>query len=543
MVAELMNSHCPADTSSAIWNMTAGDALRRAAQLAGSRTALVEVVPDGMQSLVGAESVSRRWTYDQLLGDAEACARWLLSKFPTGEHICLWAPNVPEWIVIQYGAALAGLVLVTANPALRESELRHVLQRSGAIGLIYTRGHRGNDMAVIADILAGMVRETILLERLHDLIDPYRSRGPLPDVSPNSPAQIQFTSGTSGRPKGALLHHRGMVTNAALLAERMGHSEDIVVTPMPLFHTAGSGINVLGCCTSLSTLVLPALFSPELMIATIAAERATITSGVPTMLSAMLDHLDDASDALTSLRLAFSGGSPVPPELHRRVERRFGCKLVSVYGQTELSPIVCATGPHDDDQDRASTSGRPLPQVEIRIADLADGCTPVAIGEEGEVQARGYQTMLEYFGQPEETAKTIFEDGWLRTGDIGSMDARGYVTISGRMSDMIIRGGENIYPAEVEAVLMRHPAINQIAIFGLLDNHWGETVAAGIVFERDVELPSVADLKAFCRAECSPQKTPTSWFAIEALPLTSSGKVQKFALQERAVAGDLEILT
>jgi fatty-acyl-CoA synthase/long-chain acyl-CoA synthetase len=534
----LTRSYWPADTSAPLLSMTAGHALCRAAEAAGERTALVEVMPAGASSLTGAAATDRRWTYAELLDDAETCARWLLSRFEPGEHICLWAPNVPEWVIIQYGAALAGLMLVTANPALRDEELRHVLRRSRAAGLIHAAAHRGSDMAAIAGRLAGEVRQTILLQDLASLLASFRTRTSLPGVAPRSPAQIQFTSGTTGLPKGALLHHEGLVTNAALLAARFGQDHDIVVTPMPLFHTAGSVLGVLGCVTTLSTLVLPVVFDPKLMLSSIAAERATLSSGVPTMLSAMLEELKAGTYDLSSLRVMLSGGSPVAPDLHRRVEARFGCPLVTLYGQTELSPAVCATSPDDAEADRAETSGRPLPQVEVRIASPSSGDV-VPIGDEGEIQARGYQTMLGYFGQPEATAATVLEEGWLKTGDVGTMDARGYIRVTGRLSDMVIRGGENLYPAEIEAALMRHPAIAEVAVFGLSDPHWGETLAAALRLKPGVEAPEVQDLRRHCRDLLAPQKTPADWFIVDALPLTASGKVQKFALREQASTGML----
>ena len=231
-----------------------------------------------------------------------------------------------------------------------------------------------------------------------------------PAVSPLAPAQMQFTSGTTGRPKGALLTHRALVTNASLVATRIGQGGDTVVTPMPLFHTAGSVLGVLGAVTSLSTLVLPVLFDPVLMLDTIQRERGTVTSGVPTMLAAMMAELDRADYDLSSLRILFSGGAPVAPELLARVEQRFGCRMMSVYGQTELSPIICATDYNDTQADRAGTAGRPLPQVEVRIVQPGTH-DPLPLGDQGEIQARGYQTMIGYYGQPDETDLTLLADG------------------------------------------------------------------------------------------------------------------------------------
>lgn len=541
MPQALTRSLWPADTSSPVISMTAGDVLRRAASSDGERTALVEVAPPGMASLTGAGATDRRWTYAELLADAEACAHWLHSRFRPGEHICLWAPNVPEWVIMQYGAALAGMVLVTANPALRDEELRHVLRRSRAAGLMHVASYRGSDMAAIAGRLAGEVRETILLDDLADLITPFRGGGSLPDVAPRAAAQIQFTSGTTGLPKGALLHHEGLVTNAAFFAARIGQHRDIVVTPMPLFHTAGSVLGVLSAVTTLSTLVLPVLFDPKLVLSTIEAERATLSSGVPTMLSAMLEELKVGDHDLSSLRILVSGGSPVAPELHRRVEASFGCPLATLYGQTELSPTVCATGPDDAEDERAKTSGRPLPQVEVRIASTSGGDV-MPIGAEGEIQARGYQAMLGYFDQADATAATIVEGAWVKTGDVGTMDARGYIRVTGRLSDMIIRGGENLYPAEIEAVLMRHSAIADVAVFGMPDAHWGETVAAAVRIKPGCEAPDADSLRRHCRDLLAPQKAPSDWYVVDSFPLTASGKVRKFTLKEQAQSGSLRQL-
>lgn len=536
----LTSSYYPADTSPALWEMTTGDALRRAADRAGDMCALVEVSPDNAPSLSGAATTDRRWTYRELLADAEACARWLLTRFAPGDHICLWAPNVPEWIIVQYGAALAGLVLVTANPSLRIEELGHVVGHSNAKALIHAAEFRGTDMDAIARAAAPAL-DRIGIEEVTSAITHYRSGAPLPGVSPHSPAQMQFTSGTTGRPKGALLAHRALVTNAAFVAARIGQIGDTVVTPMPLFHTAGSVLNALGAVTSLSTLVLPVMFDPVLMLRTIEREKATVTSGVPTMLSAMIAEIDRGDYDLSSLRLLYSGGAPVAPELLARVEQRFGCRMMSVYGQTELSPIVCATGYDDTPDDRAGTAGRPLPQVEVRIV-RPDTEEPLPLSEQGEIQARGYQTMIAYHDQEAETARTLLANGWLRTGDLGDMDARGYVRVTGRLSDMIIRGGENIYPAEIEAALLRHLSIAEAAVFGVPHPTWGETVAACLRFADGVALPTPDALKDHCRSLLSPQKTPADWFVVKDFPLTASGKVQKFRLSELALEGRLTSL-
>jgi fatty-acyl-CoA synthase/long-chain acyl-CoA synthetase len=522
-------------------DMTAGDALRRAATLEPQRTALVEVMPAGLASLTGAESTDRRWSYAELLDQAEECAHWLLQRYAPGERICLWAPNVAEWVILQYGAALAGLVLVTANPALRAGELRYVLQQSKAVGLFHVAEFRGTDTGAIAEEVAAEVRETFCLSRWQTEVRGYPRHGRLPQVSPRDPAQVQYTSGTTGHPKGALLHHMGLVTNGSFVAARMGLDKGVVVSPMPLFHTAGSVLGALGCVTTCSTYVLPLFFEPEMVMAAVQREKANVLFGVPTMLIAMLEHPKRAQTDFSSLEVAISGGAPVPSELLNRIEAGFGCDLLTVYGQTESSPIICQTARSDSVEDKSETAGQPLWQVEVRVVNPTDG-EVVAVGTEGEIQARGYQCMLGYFNMPEATAQAMSSDGWLRTGDLGTMDNRGYVRVTGRLKDMIIRGGENMYPVEIESTLIKHPAVVNVAVFGLPDPMWGEVVCAAIQVRDQQQPPTAAELQAHCRLEMAPQKSPARYYVCPAFPLTGSGKVQKFRLREMATAGELPML-
>jgi acyl-CoA synthetase (AMP-forming)/AMP-acid ligase II len=332
-------------------------------------------------------------------------------------------------------------------------------------------------MAGIAREVSDEVRSTFCMADWQAAVRGKTRTGTLPEVRPGDPAQIQYTSGTTGEPKGALLHHRGLVTNASYVAARAGLDNGVFVSPLPLFHTAGSGMSSLGCVTTRSTYVLPLLFDPELVLAAIERERGDLTLGVPTMLIALLEPQRKSNYDLSSLRTALCGGAPVPVELLRRVEQGLGCDLTPVYGQTELSPIVCQTSPSDRLEDKANSSGRPLWQVEVRIVDPSSG-EILASGLEGEIQARGYQSMIGYFDMPEATADTVSQDGWVRTGDLGTMDARGYIQITGRLRDMIIRGGENVYPREIEAELFAHAAVADVAVFGIPDDHWGEVIGA-----------------------------------------------------------------
>ena len=531
-------SYWPADVGSPLLEMTTGEALRTTAQSHPQRTALVEVMPVGMKSLTGATETARRWTYAQLLTQAEQCAHWLLARFAPGERVCLWAPNIPEWVIVQYGAALAGLVLVTANPALRAGELRYVLRQSRAAGLLHVAEFRGADMGAIAQEVADEVRQTFCLSRWHEEVLMHEGRAALPQVLPRDAAQIQYTSGTTGHPKGALLHHMGLVNDARLTCDCAGIGGSVVLSPMPLFHTAGSVLSSLGCVTTASTFVLPLMFEPEMAMAAIERERCDVLFGVPTMQIAMLEHPARTRYDLTSLRVAISGGAPVPPELLRRIEAAFRCDLLTLYGQTECSPTITIVRPEDAFEDKSATVGRPLPQVEVRVAEPVTGQT-VAVGTEGEIEARGYQCMLAYFDLPVATAEAVRPDGWLRTGDLGTMDSRGFLRVTGRLKDMIIRGGENVYPAEIEACLMAHPSVVQAAVFGVPDPKWGEVVAAAVLLRPEAGPNPAVALAEHCGAALARHKVPNSWFSSSNFPLTASGKVQKFRLKEMVQSGEL----
>ncbi len=543
--AALTDSYIAADTSEPVSELTCGELLRDAARDAPDQVALVEVAPPGSASLTGAERTDRTWTYAELLRDAETCALQLLETFEPGERIVVWAPNVPEWIVLQYGTALAGLVLVTANPALRTNELRYVLEQSRAAGFFSVDAFRGTDMAAIAVEACHGLNDLRATFSFADWPSTFAQRPAtpreLPTVSPGDAAQIQYTSGTTGFPKGALLHHRGLVTNARYIWLRgEGTPRGTLLSAMPLFHTGGCAMCVLGCAHLRARYVLMHLFDPELMLAAIDRHRPQIVTGVPTMLIAMLDHPRLCDTDLSSVEVVMSGGSMVPPELVRRIERDFGCRFTTVFGQTELSPVLTQTSPHDEERDRLQTAGLPLWNAEVQIVDLAGNVVP--IGEQGEICARGYQSMLEYFELPERTAETIDAHGWLHTGDLGRLDERGYLQITGRLKDMVIRGGENIYPAEIEQELFTHPQVADVAVVGVPDPVWGERVAAVVRPADPSDPPACATLHAYCRARLAPHKTPVDWYLADEFPLTGSGKVMKFQLQEQIAAGAYERL-
>lgn len=535
----LQASYWPADEQRRIHNISIGEALARAASAVPDRLALVEVAPPSMQSAVGSERTNREWTFHQLHRDARHCASWLSARFSKGDRVCIWAPNVPEWVILQYGAALSGLVLVTANPALNPLELRYVIEQSRSRALFHLEQFRG----VNTGSVARQMEETgIQRHSLEGWLEDLRRtpEADLSEVDPSLPAQIQYTSGTTGRPKGALLRHQALVTNAGYVAERAGLDGSVLVSPMPLFHTAGSVMSVLGSVMTRSTLVLPLFFESSLVLDAVARWRAKVVFGVPTMLLAMIEQQKVSARELSSLRAALSGGAPVAPELHKRVREAFKIPLLTVYGQTELSPIVSQTSFEDREDKRVHTVGKPLWNVEVRIADPVTS-ELLPLESEGEIQVRGYQTMIEYFDKPEETQETITNDGWLRTGDLGKMDSSGYLQVTGRLKDMIIRGGENIYPVEIEACLIRHPDVTDVAVFGVADPKWGEIVAAAVRMKQDSKTGAEA-LVTHCRETMAPHKSPTLWFRCAEFPLRASGKVQKFKLKEALTTGALRPL-
>ena len=526
----LENSYWPADPSVPLRDLTVGDLLREAAADSPDKVGLVAGVP----------GVDRRWTFSEMLTEAEKIAAALLARFSPGERVAVWAPNVPEWVLLEFGAALAGVVLVTVNPAYQRHELAYVLDQSGASGVVLVSEWRGNPMRASLDAIRedlAQLREVIMFDEWDAFLASAGS-AVLPDVRPDDPAQIQYTSGTTGFPKGALLRHGALTDNAALFAAvaeiRPG---DVYVNPMPMFHTAGCVLGALGAVQARAVHVAVIAFDPGYVLELIERERGTALLGVPTMQIAMLEHPDVASRDLSSLRSSISGGSLVPAELVRRIEATFDVQFCIVYGTTECSPLVTMTRFDDTPDDKATTIGQAIPQTELKIVD-PDGGEIVPIGVVGELCARGYMVMPGYFENAEATAEAIDADGWYHTGDLASMDERGYCRIEGRLKDMIIRGGENIYPREIEDVLFTHARVVDVAVVGVPDDKWGEQVVA-FVRCTDGDAPTPAEMTAHVRGQLAAYKVPRSWVFVETFPLTGSGKVQKFVLREQYLKGEL----
>jgi len=527
-------SHAVGPSAPEVRDITIGGLLVEAAEAAPDRVALIAGVAD--------PAARRQWTYAELLAEAQRVVRALRAHFEPGERVAVWAPNIPEWVMLEFGCAMAGVVLVTVNPAFRAHELRYVLTQSRASGLFVMPEFRGNAMLATAESVHAdcpELREIIRFDRWDDfLADADAFDGELVEPDPADPVMIQYTSGTTGFPKGALLHHRGLVNNGTHTADRMGVREGAVwITTMPLFHTGGCVCCVLGAVSKRATQVLIEAFDPGLVLEMFGTYGGSAILGVPTMLVAMLEHPSFAETDLSTVEALCSGGSIVPGPLVERFEKELGAPFTIVFGQTECSPVASMSWPTDTIADKAGTIGTPMPGVEVKIIDPSTGET-VPVGTVGEYCTRGYHVMHGYFDMAEATAAAIDEDGWLHTGDLCAMDERGYCTVEGRLKDMIIRGGENIYPRELEDLLFAHDAVGEVAVVGLPDEQWGETVGA---FIRPAPGASVDkdELFAYLREHLAPHKTPKQWFVVDEFPLTGSGKIQKFKLRERWQAGEL----
>ncbi|WP_324739991.1 AMP-binding protein [Tsuneonella sp. CC-YZS046] len=531
----LQRSYWPARTDWPLLDWSLGDALRDAAGAVPDRDALVEATPQG--------DPARRWTYAELLEWSERTARALLREFEPGERVAVCAPNIVEWIPLLYGCSLAGIVLVTINPACKTREVRHILEKSGAVGLFVVRRFRENPC------LDTVIRMREDLPHLRAIIpmeefDAFVARGAdgtaLPPVAPLDPCLTLFTSGTTGQPKGVVLHHKGVLNMAHMTHHRGGLQDGgVFVSPMPMFYIGGLGHSGIGAVAHRATHVVVPHWEPELYMRLVERERGTYSLLVPTMIEAILAHPKRKEYDLSSLTNLISGASVVEGQLVMRIKGELGATICNVYGQTEMHGVSISTQRDDALERQTATIGQPIPHMDVMIADPESG-EAVPLGEEGEIWVRGFQNMLGYFGQPEETARTLRPDGWLRSGDLARMDGEGYVTITGRIKEMIIRGGENVYPREVEAVLSEHPAVSAVAVIGIPDPYWGEQVAA-IVIPADGASPDPAELREFARQNLMSYKAPSLWGFVSEFPVTDTGKLRKFKLCEDAVSGRIAL--
>ena len=529
-------AHWLPDRSQDLLDTTLGDLLRKVAGEVPDRVALVEGVADPAQR--------RRWTYRELLRDAEGTARALLAYFRPGERVAVYATNSPEWVLLQHAMSLAGLILVPVNPAYTVRELLYVLRDSEATGLFYDESYRGKELGgVVSEVeqaALAHLRQIFAMPQLHTLIKQSDQDAELPKIAPTDTLQIQYTSGTTGSPKGALLHHLGVINTARNVALRMQFPDGGVhINAMPMFHIAGAAVAEMGVIAQRGTFVLMPHFDAGLMIELFESERANATLIVPTMILSILNHPDRSKHDISSWQTILSGAANVPAAMVRQVHEQLDCKVCIIFGQTESNGPITLSAPDDRIEDQTDTVGKPLPHVEVRVVDPATGAT-VSVDTVGELWVRGYQTMSGYFKMAEKSAETILPDGWLRTGDLGTMDARGYIKITGRLKEMIIRGGMHLYPKEMEDVLFDHPAIDQIAILGVPDEKWSEVVAAVVLPCDPQAAPTVSELVEYCTRRLAPQKIPTLWYFVGKYPMTPSGKIQKNILQEMIKSGELK---
>ena len=535
MTTPLTQSYWPAEQSTGVRDITLPDLLREAAERAPEHLALVDAVPDPAER--------RHWTYAEFLADVERAARALLTRFSPGDRIAIWAPNSAEWVILQQAVAMAGMLVVAANPAYKAHEFKYFLRQSGAVALFYVRSYRGADLEPVVQAAlpeATELNTLVTFDQWDEFLDSGDHALEFPEVSPTDPVQVQYTSGTIGFPKGAILHHKGIVNEAAFVGERAAMGPDgVCINAMPMYHIGGGAVTELQTISARGTYVVMPAFDPALTLELFETYRGTHSLMVPTMLLAILEHPDAATRDMSSMQTIMSGAAPVSEALVKRVMDRWGCQFSILFGQTEMHGVTNQTRVTDSPEDQAQTVGQALPELEMKIVDVDTGET-VPTGVQGEICARGYQNMLGYDQLPDQTAATIDPDGWLHMGDLGTMDDRGFLRVTGRLKDMIIRGGVNLYPREIEEVLAGHPDFVDLVVVGVESEKWGEEVAAVARLRDGRTRPDPAELKHWCRERISAHKAPSRWYFTEAYPQTPTGKIQKFVLLEQIKSGELE---
>jgi fatty-acyl-CoA synthase len=488
-------------------------------------------VPDA-EALVSRHQ-GLRYTYAELNERVDEVARGLVALgLEPGDRVGIWSPNCVEWVLLQFATAKAGVILVNINPAYRTSELEYALKQSGCRLLFSARSFKTSDYAaMVAEVAPELPTIFFGSDELPT------SDAELPDgLQFDDPINIQYTSGTTGFPKGATLSHHNILNNGFFIGEYCRYTEaDRVCIPVPFYHCFGMVLGNLACTTHGACIVIPdAAFEPRSVLETVEAERCTSLYGVPTMFIAELEHPDFDSFDYSSLRTGIMAGSPCPVEVMRKVIERMNMDEVTIcYGMTETSPVSTQTGAEDSVERRVSTVGRVHPHVEIKIVDPLSGQV-VTRGEPGELLTRGYSVMLGYWDDPERTAEAIDRARWMHTGDLATMDDEGYVNIVGRSKDMIIRGGENVYPREIEEFLYTHPDVSDVAVIGVPDEKYGEEIMAWVQLREGSSL-SADELREFCRGKIAHFKVPRYVEIVDEFPMTITGKVQKYKMREAAI--------
>lgn len=536
-------------------NLTIGQALRETARRYPYKDAFVFV------------DSGERATWQEFDRDVDRVAKSLLSVgLRPGDHFGVWATNIPEWVRLQYATARIGVVLVTINPSYRAEELKHTLRQAEVNGLALIDAHKESDyVASLLEICpelsccaasqlnskrfpklqrvillrgrpqSGMLSWQEFLSCAYNVSDEQLSQIEA-ELHSLAPINIQYTSGTTGLPKGATLSHRNILLSAYYCGQnqRFSHTDRLCI-PVPLYHCFGCVMGTLCCVVHGSTMVFPAeSFCPDKTLIALEEQRCTALYGVPTMFIAQLEHEDFPKRDLSSLRTGVMAGSPCPLDVMKRVVGQMGASEITIgYGQTETSPLVTQTRTEDPIELRVGSVGRPLPGLEVKIVDSETG-NELGDRQPGELCVRGHAVMIGYYNQPKETAAVIDQDGWLHTGDLAQRETNGYYRITGRIRDVIIRGGENIYPREIEELLYKHPAIEDVQVVGVPDRKFGEEVLACMKL-RDGLSATEAELRDFCSDTLAHFKVPRYWKFVESFPTTVTGKIQKFNIREQAI--------
>ncbi|MCC3778756.1 AMP-binding protein [Streptomyces sp. UNOB3_S3] len=531
-------SHTAGPVDTPLLDDTIGANLVRTVAQFGDREALVDV------------QGGRRWTYAEFGRAVEEVALGLLAKgVAKGDRVGIWAVNCPEWVMVQYATARIGAIMVNVNPAYRVHELAYVLRQAGISILVSSVEYKTSDYRRMVEQVRGRcpaLRDVVYIDdptwtglvSLGRSVDPARLAAREELLGPDDPVNIQYTSGTTGFAKGATLSHRNILNNGYFVGEGLGYTEeDRIALPVPFYHCFGMVMGNLAATTHGACVVIPApTFDATATLHAVERERCTSLYGVPTMFIAELGLPDFATYDLTSLRTGIMAGSPCPEEVMKRVVTEMHMSEVAIcYGMTETSPVSTQTRRDDDLARRTGTVGRVLPHIEVRISDPADGTT-VPRGEPGELCTRGYSVMLGYWDDPERTAEAVDADRWMHTGDLAVMDEDGCVRIVGRIKDMIIRGGENVYPREIEEFLHTHPKISDVQVIGVPDEKFGEEIMACVILRDPADSLTRDELARYCRGRLAHYKVPRHLRVMDAFPMTISGKVRKVELREEAAA-------
>ncbi|ORC16154.1 AMP-binding protein [Rhodococcus qingshengii] len=519
---------------------TIGDNLDRTVAAHGDRDALID------------HASGRRWTYREFAEQVNGLAAGLLSRgVGKGDRVGIWAPNCPEWTFTQYATAKIGAILVNINPAYRSHELQYVLEQAGISTLVSAASFKTSDYASMIEtvrpqcpdltsvlLLGSPEWDAVLADGLAaQASDPAPLAAAQAALSADDAINIQYTSGTTGFPKGATLSHHNILNNGYFVGELCHYSEvDRVCIPVPFYHCFGMVMGNLACTSHGAAMVIPGpAFDPRASLEAVQAEKCTSLYGVPTMFIAELALPDFDSFDLSSLRTGIMAGSPCPVEVMKQVIDRMGMSEVSIcYGMTETSPVSLQTRSDDSIEQRTETVGRVGPHLEIKIVDPATGLT-VPRGEPGELCTRGYSVMLGYWENPEKTAEAIDAARWMHTGDIGVMDEAGYVAITGRIKDMVIRGGENVYPREIEEFLYTHPDILDAQVIGVPDAKYGEELMVWVQMREGADELDADSVRAFCTGKLAHYKIPRYVHVVDEFPMTVTGKVRKIAMREQAI--------